>query len=360
MLSLLIFRIGCRMDFECSETDLRDIDAALEDEGLKNKFRRKLMALKMRATGVPVKMVAESLSVTERTISSYITEFRKGGLVATMEDRAYCPDSCMEPYLEELEAEFRREPVGNAKQARIRILKLTGITMSPSQTRRIMAKLGMRYRKAGQIPGKADGAVQLEFLDEQLRPKLDEAATGKRKVFFVDASHFVMGAVAGMLWSFSRVFVRGASGRKRYNVLGALDSQTREVITVSNDSYITAPTVCELFTKLRESHPTVPITLVLDNARYQKCKLVFQKAETLNIELLYLPPYSPNLNIIERLWKHVKQSCLKNTYFEDFASFREAIDDEIQQVNTTLREELATLFSMNFQIVDTKCKIGIL
>lgn len=98
----------------------------------------------------------------------------------------------------------------------------------------------------------------------------------------------------------------------------------------------------------------------MDNARYQKCKLVFEKAEALNIELLYLPPYSPNLNIIERLWKHVKQSCLKNTYYETFESFCDAIDGEIEKVNTSLRDELTTLFALNFQIVDTKCKNGIL
>ena len=104
----------------------------------------------------------------------------------------------------------------------------------------------------------------------------------------------------------------------------------------------------------------MPITLVMDNARYQKCKLVFEEAGNLNLELLYLPPYSPNLNIIERLWKHVKQSCLKNTYYETFDSFRGAIDEEIEKVNRSLREELATLFALNFQIVDTKCKNGIL
>jgi len=160
--------------------------------------------------------------------------------------------------------------------------------------------------------------------------------------------------VLGMLWCFARVFVRGASGRKRYNILGALDSHTHEVVTVTNDSYITAPTVCTLFARLREKHPETPITLVMDNARYQKCKLVFEKADELNIELLYLPAYSPNLNIIERLWKHVKQSCLKNTYHETFDQFCDAIDEEIEKVTTTLKQQLDSLFSLNFQIIDTK------
>jgi transposase len=181
-------------------------------------------------------MIAYSLSVSMRAVSNYIAEFREGGLSATVEDRAYTPESSLEPYLGELEKSFREKPVGCAKQARARIAKLTGLTLSPSQVRRVMLSMGMRYRKAGQIPGKADGQKQMDFLEKELRPKLEEAARGERRVFFVDAAHFVMGAVVGMLWSFTRVFVRGASGRKRYNVLGALDSQSREVTTVSNDT----------------------------------------------------------------------------------------------------------------------------
>jgi len=340
------------MNLKISNTDLDDIQEALLEEELKPKFRRKLLALRMRHAGAPLEMISASLSLSVRTISNYLAEFREGGLPAIMEDRAYCPASALEPHLELIAQEFEQRPIGCAKQARQRIHQLTDIELSPSQTRRLMRRLGMSYRKAGQVPGRADGAQQLEFLDQQLRPKLQEAAEGKRKVFFVDASHFVMGACLGMLWCFRRVFVRGASGRRRYNVLGALDSQTGQVVTVSNDSYITAPTVCELLVKLRELHPEEPLTLVLDNARYQKCRLVFEQARELQVELLYLPPYSPNLNVIERLWKHVKQSTLKNTYYENFESFRGAIDRTLEAVNTTLREELQSLFALNFQTFD--------
>jgi len=154
---------------EFSSSEITDIGGALqEEEGLKRKFRRKLMALKMRSSGIPVKMIASSLDVSQRTVSNYTCEYRSGGLKATLEDsvedRTYCPDSSVEPFWEGLEKDFRREPVGCAKQASVRIVKLTGITLSPSQTRRLMTKLGMSYRKAGQIPGKADGQLQLDFL----------------------------------------------------------------------------------------------------------------------------------------------------------------------------------------------------
>jgi transposase len=199
------------MHFNLTRRQARDIGGALDEDALKGKIRRKLLALKMRDAGAPLEMIASSLSVSIRTVSNYISEFLEGGLRATLEDRAYVPESCLDPYFGKLEESFRKEPVGCAKQARVRIVKLTGIELSPRQVRRVMRSLGMRYRKAGQIPGKADGQRQMDFLEEELRPKLEEAARGERRVFFVDAAHFVMGAVVGMLWSFGRVFVRGAS-----------------------------------------------------------------------------------------------------------------------------------------------------
>ena len=108
------------------------------------------------------------------------------------------------------------------------------------------------------------------------------------------------GAFLCYLWSFARLFLRTPSGRKRFNVLGALDFATREVTTVTNLTYITSATVCELLQRLVTQCPGIPITLVLDNARYQRCRLVQDLAAQLGIELLFLPSYSPNPNLIER------------------------------------------------------------
>ena len=119
----------------------------------------------------------------------------------------------------------------------------------------------------------------------------------------MDAAHFVMGAFLGLVWCFERVFIKSPSGRKRFNVLGALNAITHEVITVTNDTYINAESVCQLLHKLAALGLNIPMTLVLDNARYQKCQLVQELADSLGIEFLYLPSYCPNLNLIERLWK---------------------------------------------------------
>ena len=147
-------------------------------------------------------------------------------------------------------------------------------------------------------------------IKKKLEPRFAEAQAGKRAVFFVDAAHFVFGAFLGYLWCFARCWIKAPSGRQRFNGLGALHAITQEVITVTNFTYINAESVCQLLRKLSALGLQVPITLVLDNARYQRCALVQSVADTLGIELLYLPAYSPNLNLIERLWKFVKKQCL--------------------------------------------------
>ncbi len=114
-------------------------------------------------------------------------------------------------------------------------------------------------------------------------------------------------------------------------------------------SVINAQSVCELLWKLYHLHLGVPITLVLDNARYQKCKLVSELANSLNIELLYLPAYSPNLNLIERLWKFVKKACLYSKYYPDFASFKAAISECLSHTQDTYKNELDSLLILKFQ-----------
>ena len=171
----------------------------------------------------------------------------------------------------------------------------------------IFKKNGIKRLKSGSLPAKADPAKQEEFYRATLRPLLEQAEDGDISLLFLDASHFVMGCdFLGCIYGRTRRFVRTFSGRKRFNVLGAMDYRSKKVLTVANDSYITASEVCELLRGIAAEYGEKKVCLVLDNARYQKCKMVQQLAEQLHIQLLYIPPYSPNLNLIERLWKFVK------------------------------------------------------
>jgi len=185
-----------------------------------------------------------------------------------------------------------------------------------------------------------------------LEPRLAQAHAGQRAVFFVDAAHFVLAPFLGFLWSLTRIFLRAPAGRQRLNVLGALNAITHELLTVTNDTYITATEVCALLRHLAALNLSVPLTVVLDNARYQRCTQVVALAARLQIELCFLPPYSPNLNVIERLWKFVKKQCLYSTYYADFAAFKTAIGQCLAQTHTTHRAALDSLLTLRFQLFE--------
>jgi hypothetical protein len=120
-------------------------------------------------------------------------------------------------------------------------------------------------------------------LDEKLRPALAAAQAGQGHVFFVDAAHFVFGTFLCCLWSFTRLFVRAASGRQRFNVLGAWNAVTRELVAVTNTTVVNTTTMCELLREIAALKLAGPVTLILDNARYQRNAIVIALAAQLGI-----------------------------------------------------------------------------
>jgi transposase len=186
-----------------------------------------------------------------------------------------------------------------------------------------------------------------------LKPRLEEARQGKRHVFFVDAAHFVYGTFLCCLWSFVRLYVRAASGRQRFNVLGALNAVTRDLVAVTNTGVVNTETMCELLREIAGRGLVGPVTLVLDNAKYQHSAAVKALALSLGIELLYLPGYSPNLNLIERLWRFIKREALYGRYHANFADFKAAIEEVVARLPSKHKDKLASLLTLNFQVFDS-------
>ena len=210
-------------------------------------------------------------------------------------------------------------------------------------------KKGLRSRAVGFLPAKANPVAQKEFLDFKLVPLINQAKNGIIELFFFDASHFVMGGFAGRVWSVLRRWIKTSSGRQRYNVLGALNFITKKMETVCNDTYITSVQVVELLEKLGRSF-ALPIHVVLDNASYQRCKFVKENATRLGITLHYLPSYSPNLNLIERVWKLVKSKVLNSAYFDTFDMFSNKISSCVDGLHIRHAKEMASLVTSNFQL----------
>ncbi len=293
-----------------------------------------------------------SRSTVQRTLRVYA----EGGLERIRQVPLKHPHSVLDEHRASLEELFKEHPPRSVKHARKLIEEHTGVRRGLTQVRRFLHRLGLAPRKVAAIPIPPKSTLeehvqaQAEFKKTQLGPRLEEARQGRRQVLFVDAAHFVHASLLGILWCLARLYVRAASGRKRYNVLAALDAVSHRLIQVSNHSYINAMSVCDLLRAVAAAAvPGLPITLVLDNARYQKCALVQGLARQLGIELLYLPSYSPNLNLIERVWKFVKSECLRTQYYASYQEFHTAIQQCLDDLPSKHKEAMDLLLTLEFQ-----------
>jgi len=322
-----------------------------------SRLRKKCLVVYLRKNGYRREAVAEIARIEADTVTHYTKTYDESGLAGLLEENYHQPKSQLEPYTAQLKELFKKQVPHTVNQAIEMIDKETGLRLKPSACRAFLKKMGMKCRRCGVVPGKAmdddkQRQAQRKFHDQQLQPILAEAKQGKRTVLFVDAAHFVMGAFLGMVWCFVPLLLPSASGRKRHNVLGAYDPITHEAITVTNDTYINQDVFCEFLEKIATAYADSerPITLILDNARYQKCQSVANKAKKLNIELLYLPAYSPNLNLIERLWRFVKKQVLYSKHYDRFDTFRNSINNCISELSTRFKNEMQSLMTMNFQL----------
>jgi len=339
---------------ELSPQDINKIKR-LRNEHPHPRVRKRLDVLWLKSQGLRHQEICRLTGVSNNTLCNYLRMYQSGGESELTAIRFYTPTSELDQHGHRLEHFFREHPPASLNEAAEKIHELTGLKRSPSAVGRFLRSLGMRPRKVGAIPSKADPEEQEIYRINKLEPRIEEAKQGKRALFFVDAAHFVFGSFLGVLWSFTRLFVKAPAGRQRFNVLGALNAITHELVLITNDTYINAESVCELLRKIALMNIEVPITLVLDNARYQKCNLVAALALELNIDLLFLPAYSPNLNLIERLWKFVKKEVLYSKYYPDFACFKRAISHCLSQTHTTHKRELDSLLTLKFQVFK-KCK----
>jgi transposase len=182
-----------------------------------------------------------------------------------------------------------------------------------------------------------------------LEPLLEEAKDGERIVLFVDAVHFIFTTLLGCIWCKTRCFLRSQAGRKRYSILGAINAISKKMTYYSTDATINSKAVCKLLKMIYVEYCGQPITIVLDNARYQHCKLVRRYAKVLSIELLFLPAYSPNLNIIERFWKYTKKKILYSIFHENYDIFKERIDTCLTDAFVKDKEKIDSLLTLKFQ-----------
>jgi transposase len=312
--------------------------------------QKRIHAVYLKAeVGLSNELIGRIVGLHRHAISSYIQDYQTGGFDALCQVGYGTNKSELDAHADSILKSFIDHPPMNTGEAKSRIESITGLSRSPSQVRAFMKRFGLRYIKAGHIPAKADTEKQQQWVTTVLEPAIEEARNGECHLLFMDAAHFILQPFICALWCIKRLFIKAASGRNRINVLGAVNALTKEVITQCNTTYISAETIVAFLKKLKEHYGDLPLKIVLDNARYQHCRLVENVARELNITLLFLPSYSPNLNIIERLWRFTKKTILYAKYYESPAIFHQAIEDFFQTVNNKYGTDLKNILTLKFQ-----------
>jgi len=313
---------------------------------------KRIMSMILIVVGVQVSQIAELTGLCSKSILTFQKTIEAG----EYENLFHVGGGGKKRKLLDVESEIIDEINKNDYHSQQQIVDMVfekyGIKVSQSTIHRLLKKNGIKRLKCGSLPAKADIEEQRTYYETILQPLMKMAKMGNVALFFMDASHFVMGCdFLGYIYGAVRKYVRTYSGRKRYNVLGALNFVTKKMTTVVNDTYITSTEICELLRKLSVEYIGTPICVVLDNARYQKCAIVETLARELGIALTYIPPYSPNLNLIERLWKHVK-SRLRTKYYHIFNEFKETIDSIINDSSGKDKHLIDRLINEKVQLFD--------
>lgn len=276
--------------------------------------------------GMTASEISDILFLDEDTITSYINKYLAGGLPELIKtnykgSKKKLTEIQIESLCQELD-----ENIHLTTKSVCQFLKTEfDVEYSDRGMSALLKKIGFVYKKPDLVPGKADKVLQDIFLEQFatfLKTKKDNDP-----MFFMDAIHPVHNTEAAYGWfrKGERREIKSNTGRSRYNIHGAMNADTFEVTAVFTEDNINASTTVDLLKALEKSHPDAnKIYVLLDNARYHFSSVVQDYIKTAKIHLVPLPPYSPELNLIERFWKFFKKGVLYNTYYPTFDEFKKA------------------------------------
>jgi len=319
-------------------------------ERVKKKAYR-INAILLLNEGWSYEQIAQALFLDDSTVRRYQINYRAGGLDGLLDDN-YSGGTCKlsEEQSSVLIAELTCKIYLSSKEICKFVERKFGVQYSPEGLVHLLHRLGFVYKKTKQVPGKADAEAQEKFLQE-VYVKLKASMKAGDKLYFLDGVHPQHNSMStyGWLEKGKTREIRSNSGRQRLNLNGALSLKDYEVV-IREDESINAQSTIKLLEELEEKNPDAEtIYCILDNARYYRARIVKEYLKTSKIELVFLPSYSPNLNLIERLWKFYRKKILYHRHYSSLGEFRTVTMDFFKNLSFH-REELATLLTENFEI----------
>ncbi len=303
--------------------------------------------------------VAQLLGVSLRQLGQWLRLYRSQGLegLCALHHKGD-PGNLTPSQIDQLKSEVGQGRFRNANQVRQWLKDTFGVDYSSSGVKALLQRLGVTYHKVSSFLWKADPDEQKQFVRKVRRHRREAKRPGSPKTrrYYVAASHPVWGinlVYSCWLLRGQRLLVGMGSGRQRLNILGAYCPDDHEYLDLRlKRDNINGEQVVNLLRLLRASHPeTEQFILYVDNAKYYD-KPVVQEwlARHPQFRLVSIPKYSPNCNLIERLWKFLKQKALSR-WHKTFADMEAAIADVLDHLDR-YHDELATLMTETFHIID--------
>jgi transposase len=336
-------------DYELSAKEITKLERT--HRSLRDKRQAdRIKAVIALAKGWSAAQIAEILLFDEKTSRHYFDRYQQGGIDALLDDNySGAEPKLTEQQMSELDDYLEEHLLPDAKSVIAHIVRTYGVRYSVSGVTDLLHRLEFSYKKPTHVPGKQDPQKQQAFLEDYDRLK---ATKGKNDpIYFADATHPQHNSVPAYGWikRGQDKELKANCGRQRLNINGAINIETLEPVTGFYDT-INAQATIDLFTKIEAKHPEADVIyIIVDNARYYRSCLLKEHVEGTKIELIFLPPYSPNLNLIERYWKFFKKKVQNNRYCETFDEFKQACKNFFRKRKKYL-PELQSLLTENFHV----------
>lgn len=341
--------ISPMLDYSLPADKLAELRAAHRSTRDKREADR-IKAVVSLASGGTAEQIAEVLLIDPNTVRNHFKRYREGGLPGLLQVEFRGSDCALsDAELAALDLHVQSHLYLTAKAVASWVEDQFGVCYTESGMTAVLHRLDFVYKKPKLVPGKADPAAQEAFLAEY--EKLKQNKGENDVICFMDAVHPQHNPVLGYGW-----IKRGEdhevpsnTGRRRVNINGAIDLERLEPVVRFDDTIDAASTIA-LFAQLLLVYAFATcIYVICDNAAYYRSKAVQEYLKDSRIKLVFLPPYAPNLNLIERLWKFFKKQVLYNRYHESYGSFRKACEDFFSNPGQ-YHGELRSLLTENFAI----------
>lgn len=313
----------------------------------------RIKAVLMVHFGFTYDQIRQALLLDEVTVRRYLKQFQEKSITGLLEYRYTGGKTRLTASQEtELKTFLRDNTKRTAKEVVDYIKNTYGVTFSVIGVTKLLHRSGFTYKKPKIVPGKVDSFKQKAFLNmyEETKSHLGP----NDQIYFLDSTHPQHNTKPSYGWILkgkrNDKLIKTNSGRKRLNLHGALSMSDKTVI-VLEEKRINKEATLQLLETIRKKQKTGKVYLILDNASYYHARVV--KRWILHhprFKLLFVPSYSPNLNLIERLWRFFHQKVTWNHYFETFEEFKSttlAFFKNLKQYEN----ELATLLTDNFQLL---------